>query len=140
MKWNKTPHHHFIFQFFYFVKERFLISLAMMYMFIYCIYTRHINAFIEVWTQDLMEAYHNLNPKPRQDIDSKEIFLTLLCFAWNCLVNSNFNIHFLIQNLFEFYKWKHDLEPYSIMCSKKLLYFKILNIKCKTTLKISCHE
>jgi hypothetical protein len=41
--------------------------------------------------------------------------LSLLCLAWNCLGNSNFNIHFLFQNLIRCYKWKHDFEDYLIM-------------------------
>jgi len=47
--------------FFQFCQKRVLTSLAMMYMLIYCIYTRYIDAFIKIWTQDLMEAHHDVN-------------------------------------------------------------------------------
>jgi hypothetical protein len=33
----------------------------MMYMFVYCIYKNYIDAFIQVWAQDLMEAHHDFN-------------------------------------------------------------------------------
>jgi hypothetical protein len=33
----------------------------MIYMFVYYIYTKYIDAFIKGWTQDIIEAHHDLN-------------------------------------------------------------------------------
>jgi hypothetical protein len=43
--------------------KRMLMSLPMMYIFIYCIYTRYIDAFIKVLIHNFMEAHHDLNHK-----------------------------------------------------------------------------
>jgi hypothetical protein len=62
-----------------------------------------------------------LTTKSFQDFNIKEKKINLISLAWNCFKNSNFNILFFFQNLFKCYKWKHDLENYFIMYSKKLL-------------------
>jgi hypothetical protein len=38
-------------------------------------------------------------------------------YLWHetIFLNSNFNMHFLYQDLFKCYKWKHNLEAYSII-------------------------
>jgi hypothetical protein len=53
-----------------------------------------------------------LTAKPLQDFNIKEKIWISLCSTWNCLGNSNFNIHFFFQNLFKCYKWKHEFETY----------------------------
>jgi hypothetical protein len=44
-----------------FCQKRVLTSLVPMIYYLYYIYTRYINAFIKVWSKDLMEAHHDLN-------------------------------------------------------------------------------
>jgi len=67
--------------------------------------------------------------------------LSLLCLEWKLFKNSNFNILFFLQNLFKCYKWKNDLEAYSIMYLERLLQFlKNKFTMLKKQLKITFHE
>jgi hypothetical protein len=55
-----------------------------------------------------------LPTKSLQNFNNTIKSLSLLCLAWNYWNNSNFNIRFCFQNWFKCFKWKHDLETYSI--------------------------
>jgi hypothetical protein len=60
-----------------------------------------------------------LTTKSFQNSNNIKIKFRLLFSTWNYLINSNFSIYFLFQNLFKYNKWKHDLEAYSIMYLEK---------------------
>ncbi len=81
------------FYFFYFVKKKVSTSLAMTYMFVYCIYTIYIDACIH---QSLNPRPHGstcttvLTTKTLQSFINKKEKIKLLCLAWNYLGNSNF--------------------------------------------------
>jgi hypothetical protein len=90
-------------------------------MFVNCIWTKYIKTCIN---QGLNSKPHgnNLNHQTTSTLyEYKWKTLTLSYLGSNCLENSNFNIHFLFQNVFKCYKWKYDLKVYSVMYSNKLL-------------------